>query len=64
MKQNSQQLTEKINSLEETKRQLAFMEKAGTYVEALSMELGRKPTCCVTTFGCQVNTEHEIRKAA
>lgn len=55
MKQNSQQLTEKINSLEETKRQLAFMEKAGTYVEALSMELGRKPTCCVTTFGCQMN---------
>ncbi|MGN0376627.1 MAG: tRNA (N6-isopentenyl adenosine(37)-C2)-methylthiotransferase MiaB [Suilimivivens sp.] len=55
MIQNSQQLTEKIDSGEETKRQLGFMEKAGKYVEELSGKLGRKPTCCVTTFGCQMN---------
>ena len=46
---------EKMNSAEETKRQLAFMEKAGDYVEKLAKELGRRPTCCVTTFGCQMN---------
>ena len=55
MIQNSQQITEKMNSAEETKRQLAFMEKAGNYVEKLAKELGRRPTCCVTTFGCQMN---------
>ena len=31
------------------------MEKAGDYVEKLAKELGRRPTCCVTTFGCQMN---------
>ena len=55
MIQNSQQITEKMNSAEETKRQLAFMERAGDYVEKLAKELGRRPTCCVTTFGCQMN---------
>ena len=55
MIQNSQQITEKMNSAEETKRQLAFMEKASDYVEKLAKELGRRPTCCVTTFGCQMN---------
>ncbi len=55
MIQNSQQITEKMNSAEETKRQLAFMEKAGDYVEKLAKKLGRRPTCCVTTFGCQMN---------
>ena len=55
MIQNSQQLTEKINSTEETKRQLVFMEKTAKYVEQLAKQLGRRPTCCVTTFGCQMN---------
>ena len=55
MIQNSQQLTEKVNSTEETKRQLVFMEKAAKYVEQLAQQLGRRPTCCVTTFGCQMN---------
>ena len=44
MIQNSQQITEKMNSAEETKRQLAFMEKAGDYVEKLAKELGTMPT--------------------
>ncbi len=41
--------------IEETPRQYYFMAKARKHVEALSAELGRKPTCCVTTFGCQMN---------
>lgn len=40
---------------EETKRQFYFMAKAKKHVEALKEELGHVPTCCVTTFGCQMN---------
>lgn len=40
---------------DETKRQYAFMEKAASYVKELGEELGHTPTCCVTTFGCQMN---------
>ena len=36
-------------------RQYEYIEKAKTYVEQLAVSLGRKPTCCVTTFGCQMN---------
>ena len=39
----------------ETQRQYEFMEKASGYVAELAEKLGRKPTCCVTTFGCQMN---------
>ncbi len=63
MNQNNQQITEKINGQEETKRQIFFMNQAGTYVEALAMELGRKPTCCVTTFGCQMNARDSEKLA-
>ena len=40
---------------DETKRQFYFMDKAKVYVDELTKKLGRKPTCCVTTFGCQMN---------
>ncbi|MBQ7775147.1 MAG: tRNA (N6-isopentenyl adenosine(37)-C2)-methylthiotransferase MiaB [Lachnospiraceae bacterium] len=40
----------------EPERQYFFMAKAKGYVEKLTKELGRKPTCCVTTFGCQMNS--------
>ncbi len=40
----------------EPERQYYFIAKAKGYVEKLSKELGRKPTCCVTTFGCQMNS--------
>ena len=40
---------------EETDRQYYFMAKARNYVQALADTLGRTPTCCVTTFGCQMN---------
>ncbi len=39
----------------ETDRQLYYMQKAGEHVAALKEELGRTPTCCVVTFGCQMN---------
>ena len=38
--------------MNETDRQYYFMEKASGHVAKLGEELGRKPTCCVTTFGC------------
>lgn len=37
---------------DETQRQYYFMAKAVNYVKELADKLGRKPTCCVTTFGC------------
>ncbi len=40
---------------EEVERQFYYMAKTRKYVEALSQQLGRTPTCCVTTFGCQMN---------
>ena len=40
---------------DETKRRFYFMDKAKVYVDELTKKLGRKPTCCVTTFGCQMN---------
>ncbi len=55
MEQSSRQITEKINGPEETERQFLFIEKAKVYVQSLGTELGHKPTCCVTTFGCQMN---------
>lgn len=55
MNQTRQQITEKLDGGQEMRRQLYFIQKAGEYVEALSTRLGRKPTCCVTTFGCQMN---------
>ena len=39
----------------EAKLQYEYMDKAAVYVKKLEEELGRKPTCCVTTFGCQMN---------
>ena len=41
---------------QEPERQYYFMAKAQKYVAELTKELGRKPTCCVTTFGCQMNS--------
>lgn len=63
MNQINQQITEKINGAEETKRQIFFMNKAKDYVETLAGELGRKPTCCVTTFGCQMNARDSEKLA-
>ena len=59
----NRQLTAKYNGDEETKRQFLYIEKAKVYVQALSNELGRKPTCCVTTFGCQMNARDSEKLA-
>ena len=40
---------------EEPARQEYFMERAKELVAALSKELGRPLTCCINTFGCQMN---------
>lgn len=47
--------TQVLLSQEETVRQYEFIEKAALHVHRLKEELGRQPTCCVTTFGCQMN---------
>ncbi len=41
--------------IDETERQYYFMAKARNHVARLKNELGRTPTCFVTTFGCQMN---------
>ena len=40
---------------EEPKRQYYYIEKARTYIQKKSLEIGRPLTFCVTTFGCQMN---------
>ncbi len=40
---------------QETNRQFEFIEKTKVLVSKLADKLGRQPTCCVTTFGCQMN---------
>lgn len=42
---------------DETKRQYYFMAKARHQIRQLKEELGRTPTFCVTTFGCQMNAK-------
>lgn len=51
-------------NLTEAERQYYYMEQCRQWVEKQVKELGRPLTASVVTFGCQVNTEHEIRKAA
>ena len=48
----------------EPNRQYYFMAKARSYVRELSEKAGRPLTFFTQTFGCQMNTEHEIEKAA
>lgn len=50
--------------VEEPERQFYYMAKCQSYVKEFTKKTGHVPTCCVTTFGCQMNTEHEIEKAA
>lgn len=52
------------SSAEEQERQKEYIEKCRVYVSAFQVEHGRVPSACVVTFGCQMNTEHEIEKAA
>ncbi|MCI9073759.1 MAG: tRNA (N6-isopentenyl adenosine(37)-C2)-methylthiotransferase MiaB [Lachnospiraceae bacterium] len=40
---------------EEPARQYYFMAKCRKWVQEFEQKNGRVPTCCVTTFGCQMN---------
>lgn len=48
---------------DEPARQYYFMAKARSHVKKLEEELGRKPSCCVTTFGCQMNARDSEKLA-
>ena len=43
------------NDERESALQKEYMKRAASYVTDLEKSLGRKPLCCVTTFGCQMN---------
>ena len=43
------------NDEKESALQREYMTRAARYVERLGRELGRRPACCVVTFGCQMN---------
>ena len=47
--------TNVLTGEEETRRQYEYIEKARQYVAQKEKEAGRKLTCCVHTFGCQMN---------
>lgn len=51
-------------SAEEPARQYYFMARCRKWVKDFEKTNGRLPKACVITFGCQMNTEHEIEKAA
>ncbi len=59
----SRQITQKLSGEMETERQLLYIEKAKVYVNNLEKKLGHKPTCCVTTFGCQMNARDSEKLA-
>ena len=40
-----------------------YIAKAGEYVRELGSKLRRKPLCCVTTFGCQMNARDSEKLA-
>ncbi|MBD5396401.1 MAG: tRNA (N6-isopentenyl adenosine(37)-C2)-methylthiotransferase MiaB [Lachnospiraceae bacterium] len=63
MNEIKMQLTEKLDGAKETERQHMYMEKAKGYVETLAGKLNRTPTCCVTTFGCQMNARDSEKLA-
>lgn len=50
--------------MDEAQLQYEYIEKAKKIVREKAEEKGSKLTCCVVTFGCQMNTEVEIEKAA
>lgn len=43
------------NDEKELTLQKKYMKKAASYVADLEAQIGHKPLCCVTTFGCQMN---------
>ncbi len=52
-----------MNKQTETQRQYFYIEKVKEHVERLTRQLGHVPTCCVTTFGCQMNSRDSEKLA-
>ena len=44
----------------EPQRQYWYMKKCRQYVDALAEKLGRRPSACTVTMGCQMNIVHGI----
>lgn len=51
------------NNTEELDRQLSYIEKAKELVQKESRKVGHELTCCVTTFGCQMNARDSEKLA-
>ena len=49
---------------EEPARQYYYIAKCRELVREFELKNARRPTAFTQTFGCQVNTVHEIEKAA
>lgn len=68
---NKIELAEYMNSVDlngqipvkEPERQYYFIARLKQHVKAMEKELGRVPTCCVTTFGCQMNARDSEKLA-
>ena len=58
---NGIDLNRYVNTLQipedEVEKQYYYMAKCSQHVTKLAEKLGHTPTCCVTTFGCQMNVE-------
>ncbi len=52
-----------LPSNEELIQQENYIKKAASLVKNLSMQLGRTPTFCITTFGCQMNSRDSEKLA-
>lgn len=44
-------------NVEEGKRQQEYLNQLKELIGAKTAQTGKKPTCCVTTFGCQMNAK-------
>ncbi|MDD6811379.1 MAG: tRNA (N6-isopentenyl adenosine(37)-C2)-methylthiotransferase MiaB, partial [Lachnospiraceae bacterium] len=60
---NSVKKYQSANDTQELALQKQYMEKATSYVKKLEQQLGHKPLCCVTTFGCQMNARDSEKLA-
>lgn len=68
---NKTEMLERINGVDlnsqqpakEPERQYYFIAKLKNYIDGVIKEIGRKPTCCVTTFGCQMNSRDSEKLA-
>ena len=47
----------KAVNVEEGKRQQEYLNQLKELIAEKITETGKKPTCCVTTFGCQMNAK-------